>query len=70
MNQKELDEYVTLFTDVHGACRCVYPHEFMSKHRSDLKIFPKKMTKVSDEFGNLEFLVYYNEDNFPWWVES
>ena len=36
MNQKELDEHVTLMISVHKACRFRYPDEFLAKHRNDI----------------------------------
>jgi hypothetical protein len=69
MNSKEVDELLTLFLKYHGACRFVYPDEFLAKHKRDIRFPPKGMTQVSDEYGNLEFLVYWNDDSFPWWVE-
>ena len=65
MNQVELDDYITLFLSCHKAFRIVYPDEFMAKHRYDIRFPPKKMAQVTDEYGNLEFLVYFNDDSFP-----
>ena len=59
MNQKELDEYITLFLSVHQSFRIKYADEFNEQDKQNIRDFPVGMTLVSDENEKLELICYF-----------
>ena len=64
---RERDEYITLFLNCHQGIRIIYEDEIQksAKYRHMLNFLPKGVSLVSDEFSNLEFMVLYQDDSSP-----